>query len=123
MSRRAKRVEEKEELPASWQQIQSAIWLIGLAIIAWRGWWWPGILVLVAISGLVQAAIRLYLNQAEEQKTLEQVRSTGLPENCPRCGGPLDAAKVQWTSATTAICPYCGSPLKATSVTQTNVST
>ncbi len=118
MSRKA----EKEELPASWQQIQSAVWLIGLAIIAWRGWWWPGILVLVAISGLVQAGVRLYLNRTEEQKSIAQMRATGLPENCPRCGGPIDAAKVQWTNATTAVCPYCGTPIKATGASVTSAS-
>jgi len=104
MSHREKRAKEKEQLPAPWHSIQSAIWLIGLAIIAWRGWWWPGILVLVAISGLTQALITFYLKRDEETKELVQTRTTGLPENCPNCGGPLDAAKVKWTGANTAIC-------------------
>lgn len=37
--------EEETELPLPWKQIQSAIWLIGLAILFWQGWFWPGILV------------------------------------------------------------------------------
>ena len=33
------------ELPQPWKRIQGAVWLIGLAILAWQGWWWPRILV------------------------------------------------------------------------------
>ncbi len=33
-----------------WGNIQTVVWLVGLAILAWHGWWWPGILVLVAVS-------------------------------------------------------------------------
>ena len=29
------------------------IWLIGIAVLAVTGWWWPGIMVLVGISALV----------------------------------------------------------------------
>lgn len=107
------REDEEIELPVQWRKIQSAIWLIGLAIIAWRGWWWPGILVLVAISGLVQAGISLYLKQQTEQRTLVEQRERHLPAVCPNCGGPIDAAKVKWTGPYTAACPYCGTTIKA----------
>jgi endogenous inhibitor of DNA gyrase (YacG/DUF329 family) len=110
--------DEKSELPATWQQVQSAVWLIGLAIIAWQGWWWPGILVLVAISGLVQAGIRLYLNRQDEQKTLVETRTRHLPANCPNCGGPIDAAQVRWSGSYTAICPFCGATIKAIDAVQ-----
>ena len=111
---------KEPELPFKWQQVQSAIWLIGLAIIALRGWWWPGILVLVAISGLTQALIASYLdkNAAREeavvkQKNLEETRATALPEQCPGCGAPLDTKRVIWRSDTTASCPYCNKSIKA----------
>lgn len=106
---------QKEELSEVWRQVHGAIWLIGLAILAWRGWWWPGILVLVAISGLAQALLVRYQNRSAAQQTLVQTRARGLPETCPSCGGPLDAAKVKWASETTAICPFCGSNIKASS--------
>jgi hypothetical protein len=109
---------DQGELPGSWRQIHGAVWLIGLAIIAWQGWWWPGILVLVAISGLVQAAISLYLNRQSEQKTLVEQRERRLPAFCPNCGGPIDAAKVRWSAPLTAICPFCGSSIKAFDETQ-----
>jgi hypothetical protein len=99
------------ELPVQWQQVQSAIWLIGLAILAWQSWWFPGILVLVAISGLTQAAIQVYLSRTDEQKAIEQTRMH-LPDKCPACGAPLSVSTVKWTGATTASCPFCGSNLK-----------
>lgn len=119
MSRR----DEKTELPDSWRQIQSAIWLIGLAIIAWRGWWWPGILVLVAISGLTQGAIRLYLSRTVEQQAIQQARVANLPQNCPSCGGPIDLAKIKWRDVNTAVCPFCGSTLKTTGTSKEKLST
>ncbi len=66
------------ELPASWKQIQTAIWLIGLAILAWQDWWWPGILVLLAISGLVQAGIQMYLSkQSQTQQEASEAQGPG----------------------------------------------
>ncbi|MCX6049308.1 MAG: hypothetical protein NT075_29755 [Chloroflexi bacterium] len=119
---RRDRSAEKDNLPAPWEKVQSAIWLIGLAILAWRGWWWPGILVLVAISGLTQAFLSQYVNRAAESKQLVYTRTTGLPKNCPSCGGPLDATKVRWTSDNTAICPYCGTTLKIEGTNKTQLS-
>jgi len=105
--------EEGDDLPLPWAQIQSAIWLVGLAILFWQGWLWPGVLVLVAISGLVQAGMQLYLKRGEERMVLEATREAHLPEACPHCGGPLSAASVRWTSPTTATCPFCNSSIKA----------
>jgi len=109
------------ELPASWKQIQTAIWLIGLAILAWRDWWWPGILVLLAISGLVQAGIQMYLSkqsqtqqETSEAKDLAKQRGEWLPSICPTCGAPLSVSTVRWTSPATADCPYCKANLKKT---------
>ena len=109
------------ELPASWKQIQSAVWLIGLAILAWQNWWWPGILVLFAISGLVQAGIQMYLStqsktqqEASQAKDLAKERGEWLPPICPSCGAPLSVSTVNWTGAATADCPYCKANLKKT---------
>jgi hypothetical protein len=63
------------ELPHFYKQIQIAIWLIGLAILGWQNWWWPGILVLVAISGLVQGGIQMYLSsQSVTQQEVSQAK-------------------------------------------------
>ena len=72
-----KNVKEMEDaLPVPWQRIQGAIWLLGLAIIALRDWWWPGILVLVALSGLTRQKLRTptYL-PAPLRNTLETIKA------------------------------------------------
>jgi len=105
---------EGAELSRSAKQVQSAIWLIGLAILAWQGWWWPGILVLVAISGLTEAAMRQVVSRraealASRQRAdeLDQARTALVPGVCPSCGSPLTPEAVVWTSSRTATCPYC----------------
>jgi hypothetical protein len=32
--------------------------LIGLALIAWMNWWWPGILVLVGLMAILTTVLR-----------------------------------------------------------------
>ncbi len=108
-----------DDLPVPWQRIQSAVWLFGLALIAWQDWWWPGILVLAAVSGLVQAAIQVYLSRQSrikednaQQDTLNLERADWLPDVCPKCGGPVSVGTVNWTGSNTADCPYCKANLK-----------
>ncbi len=115
------------EFPFQWQQVQGAIWLIGMAILFFTGNWFPGILVVMAVSALSQAAIAAYLKRGEEQRAqaerlrveqraqreAEDARAGALPPICPGCGAPLTATTVLWRSATTAACPYCNRAIKA----------
>ena len=108
------------ELPALYAKIQSAIWLIGLAVLFFMGWWWPGILVLVALSGITQALLQLMAKQQmDKQQTAQAARAAALavPPNCPTCGAAISASSVVWTGPTTARCPYCKAaiPLSVTS--------
>ncbi len=124
-----------------WRKIHTAVWLIGLAILALKGWWWPGILVLAAISALVEAALPREPRPSTGNQVEKDYQSGGqasfppaktaaaapsapvaarprlelLPTNCPRCGAPLHGVDVKWTSDCSADCPFCGShlPLKA----------
>ena len=114
-----KKVDEDKELPAPWNRIQGAIWLVGLAVLAWKGWWWPGILVLVAMSGLTEAAIQVYLSRRNEagvqviqEQQLARERGEWLPDVCPNCGAPLSVSSVHWSGPNTADCPYCNANLK-----------
>ncbi len=107
------RGKDKEELPPQWEKIHGAIWLIGLAILFWQGWIFPGIFVLIAISALTQAAIIAYVNKNKETQALATARELHLPEHCPNCGGPLNTTTVRWNGSQTAICPFCGSTVKA----------
>ena len=109
----------EQNLPMPWRKVQGAIWLIGLAILAWQDWWWPGILILVAISGISQAVIQSYVSKAEKQEQIAQTRETHLPETCPNCGSPISVSTVAWASDMTATCPYCSSSIKAIEPGQT----
>ncbi len=105
-----KQESDEIELPQPWKKVQSAIWLIGLAILFYTGWWMPGILVLVAISGLTQAGLKVLADrQAAQAQTAAAARAAALavPANCPTCGAAINASAVTWTGATTAHCPYC----------------
>jgi hypothetical protein len=55
------------QIEGPWRSIHGAIWMIGLAILFWKGWWWPGILILVAISSIAEALIRQYAPDAVEK--------------------------------------------------------
>jgi hypothetical protein len=112
---------DHDGLSGVWSAAQSAIWLIGIAILAWQGWWWPGILILVAISGVTQMIMRRQVDKEEEavlmrasaerakqeEHSLRASRAETLPARCPACGAPLSATTVNWRSPTTATCPYC----------------
>jgi hypothetical protein len=126
--------QEEDDLPAHWKSVQGAIWMLGLALLAWKGWWWPGILVLVAISGLTQAGLQWYLSrQKAAAQTSPQVQSSPspspadpsagspnldaqraawLPPVCPQCGAPLGAGVVHWTGPDTGNCPYCNALIR-----------
>jgi hypothetical protein len=132
---------KEKKLTGPWRNIHGAVWLIGLAILAWKGWWFPGILVLVAISMIVEAAIMAvapgaYQNETssneDEKEDEEQVVSRTapapaaapaaapvvdehpyelLPVTCPKCGGPVRGNEVKWSGPRSADCPFCGANL------------
>jgi hypothetical protein len=107
--------DDDPDLPSPWKEIQAAIWLGGLALLFWQGWWWPGILVLSAISGLTQALMWAYVRRKQKQEdVLQQARlaAASLPSNCPQCGAGIDAATVTWSGPASAVCPFCGSGLR-----------
>jgi len=107
------------------------VWLIGLAILAWRGWWWPGILVLVALSMVLEALLMLYAPQAFEPPASQPPSAEPLapaappvvdhpferlPSTCAKCGGPIRGHEVKWTGPSSADCPYCGANLELAKV-------
>ena len=123
------RHERNKRLTGPYRNIEGAIWLIGLGILAWRDWWWPGILVLVAFSLLFEAVIMQIAPHAFEEDDplapppptvsmppsptvpILEHRPELLPLNCPNCGGPIRGHEVKWTGPQSADCPYCGTNL------------
>ncbi len=123
---------QKKELVGPWRNLHGAIWLIGLAILFWKGWFWPGIIVLVAISMALEGILMAFAPHAfQEEEQPEAVspapqtfpavpapepavvehRTDLLPANCPKCGAPVRGQQVKWTGAQSADCPYCGTNL------------
>lgn len=128
---------QKQRLTGPWGKLHGAIWIIGLAILAWHGWWWPGILVLVAISMILEGLLMQFAPEAfEKEEPLSQPspiapptkpasfvpsslepsapghRFELLPTICARCGGPIRGHEVKWTGPQSADCPYCGANLQ-----------
>jgi hypothetical protein len=109
-------------LASPWRRIHGAIWLLGIAVLAVTHWWWPGILVLVALSMVVEAGLSTIpgATVAAEPDPLGMASSAAprehnparLPERCQACGAPVEPAQTQWTSAVTARCSYCGANLQ-----------
>ncbi len=118
---------KKAKLKEPWRKIHGAIWLLGIAILAWQNWWWPGILVLIALSSILEAILMQKVPEAfeslDDQETAAkpevsqptepspdpvQFRRDLLPTECPKCGAPLRPHAVQWQTPNAAHCPYCG---------------
>lgn len=130
-----------QRMEKPWHGLHSAIWLIGLAVLFFTGLWWPGILVLVGLSMvlewvLAEASPRTFEpgNQSaplrapappSAPKPTTTAPATqmvftpaapyhpaaALPSACSHCGGPVRAYEVKWTGRNTANCAYCGSAL------------
>ena len=101
---------QERELTGLYAAIQSGIWLIGLAILFYTGNWFPGILILVAVSGITQAVLQSFAKRDAEKEQVAQVArqaALAVPTHCPTCGAAISADSVVWTGATTAQCPYC----------------
>jgi hypothetical protein len=115
--------ENERKLTGPWRKVHGAIWLIGLAILAWKGWWWPGILVLVAFSMVAEAVILQYAPQTrfnEKDNIPAAIKDHGsaeshpphqkgvLPAYCPKCGAPTLTSSIRWIGDGLAECLFCG---------------
>ena len=124
----------KRKLAGPWRNLHAAVWLIGLALLAWQRWWWPGILVLAAISLLLEGALmqfapRAFVEEGGPSAAPNPVQAVQvpppapapgaspahrlelLPAACPKCGAPVRGQDVKWTGPQSADCPYCGANL------------
>jgi hypothetical protein len=96
-----------------------------------RNNWWPGILVLVAVSVALEGVLMMVAPHAFEEEGAgspparpaapvaapaaapppREHRLELLPSGCPQCGGPVRGGEVKWTGPQSAECPFCGSNL------------
>ena len=131
--------EPKKKLVGPWRNIHGAIWLLGLAFLFWKGWIWPGILVLIALSTIVEVMIMKMVPDSFEVEapaapvmpvmpvppqpphpfastveTPAHHHAENLPANCPKCGAPTRGHEVKWTGSYSADCSFCGANLPLT---------
>jgi len=126
--------EPKKKLVGPWRSLHAVIWLVGLYILISRGWIFPGIFILLAISAIYEGFLQRYAPHAFEEEpptTSPQVtapisaapppaispapvlehRIDLLPQVCPNCNAPIRGHEVKWTGPQSANCPYCGTNL------------
>ncbi|NJD60333.1 MAG: hypothetical protein C3F13_13215 [Anaerolineales bacterium] len=124
----------KRQLVGIWQIFHIILWAGGLYYLFSRGPFFPGILVLIAISAIYEALLRRYIPTAYQEKAEEVPNSPSsqptvapierppaptavehhlelLPQACPSCNGPVRGHEVKWTGPQSADCPYCGTNL------------
>jgi hypothetical protein len=118
----------RSRIKGQWHGFHGALWMIGLAVLAWQGWWWPGILILIGISTILESALTQPA-PFEEGRPLKASAPAPpaqpapfypvptvtvhpvdlLPSSCAQCGGPIRGHEVKWSGPKSAACPYCGS--------------
>ncbi len=123
------------QLGSRGQDVQSAIWLIGLGILFLTGKWWPGILILIGVSMVVGTLARGWsvidtppapppappsfstppvmtappvfsTAPVETPPSPPAPRAARLPDLCPNCGAP--PRTLAQRGGDPALCPYCG---------------
>ncbi|MCD4672921.1 MAG: zinc ribbon domain-containing protein [Anaerolineaceae bacterium] len=120
---------------------QAAVWLIGLGLLFLMDAFWPGILILIGISIIVQSlmpepedSLEAFNDQIKPPDEGEivpeegifdpvpppleeplQILASDLPVECPACGGPVaeNAEVVKPAGKDAVFCPYCGTRIAA----------
>ncbi len=126
--------EPKKKLVGPWRSLHGIIWLVGLYILISRGWIFPGIFILLAISAIYEGLLQQFAPHAFEEQPaaspqpsvpvppapqpvssysppVQEHRIDLLPQVCPSCNAPIRGHEVKWTGPQSANCPYCGTNL------------
>ena len=106
--------------------ITAAIWLIGLGILALTDQWWPGILILVGLSMVVNAVIPAVdgtprpsrpISDEEDHSYLEEplVEADGPlpPVDQPPLQVQIADPEPSFSGNLPSNCPMCGAPVDA----------
>ncbi len=105
--------------------VHSGVWLIGLAILFLTGLWWPGILVLVGISMVLQWVFSKdsspdVFEQAPQSPPAQvppvAPASVAAPVTPPAPVSFTPAQQYHPVTALPSACPHCGGPVRANEV-------
>lgn len=116
------RYERKRRYLGSRGDVHSGIWLIGLAILFFTGFWWPGILILAGISMVVESVLADRarpefppVEQPSAPPAAAPVTPAPTPSPAPAASPVVftPAARFHPVGALPATCPNCGGPVRA----------
>ena len=106
-------------------EIYAAIWLIGLGILFWTGYFWPGILILIGATMLVRAFLPVDVSSSKSNVVKPVEPKENLDDSAPweeaeEEEEPFEPAFVKPVEAGTSFpaerlpeaCPNCGGPVK-----------
>ncbi len=112
----------KSSIPEIWRNMQGVIWMVGLAILAIKGWWWPGILILVAISIIYESVLSMaFPSQAVEETPAPPTPpvppappTPPVPPTPPIPPAPakVEASPIYPVHLLPTNCPRCGAPAR-----------
>jgi len=102
--------------------LQAGIWIIGIGILGWLDFWWPGILFLIGIGTIAQAILPNRkqetppdkLDEAWLEPSTNSQSSNEFPEKTPEANSPFSSSPPPPAAARSWLptrCPACGAPL------------
>lgn len=117
---------KKKQLKSPWNNLQSAVWVIGIAILFMSGDWWPGILFVVGASILVETFIQVVVPSAVDEEPPAVPAPQAAPEITPTAPAPVPEtapnptteppAPVYCTDLLPTSCPSCGARVRENEV-------
>lgn len=119
--------EPRKKLAGPWHSLHAVIWLVGLYILISRGWIFPGIFILLAISALYEGFLQRYAPRAFEEETSSSPSSAAAPISTTSPPvPPLSTASPPVTYAASIleqridllpqVCPSCNAPVRVNEV-------
>lgn len=104
------------------KNVQAAIWLIGLGILFWVGYIWPGILILIGLSMLVSVYMKEETPPVQPPaaaaplgssvKPAEQPEAPAAGDNLPAILAP-EGERLYLASRLPEKCPACDAAMRA----------
>ncbi len=111
---------EHGQISAPRKSISGGIFLIGLAILFATDHFWPGILVLIGVTSMVEVFLRRMTPDDEDiplrvdlpERLASKPELVRYPAKCPHCGAPVPEPLQEGTNKHSAACAYCGATLE-----------
>ena len=130
-NRRYRRVVgQRQRAFAPWRRLQGLLWLVGMIYFIYTGRFWPGILILILLSLLLQGGLWLFAARAEPEQPVQLEHTQSPAQFTPQQSPPVQAQPQAPPAASAPqhrlellpdACPKCGAPIRAGEVKWTGV--